>query len=73
MKLSNRIGLLAMLGVVVGAVLAGITYPGNPYLAAVFVIITAVSLVVFVIYLYSFVFYSPEIDLPEEDADENKE
>ena len=72
-RYSNRIGLLSLLGVIAGAILAGLTYPGNPYMAAVFVLVASVSFVVFCIYLYNFVFYSPVLELPEEETDEDKE
>lgn len=58
---------------IAGAILAGLTYPANPYLAAIFVVVAIVSFVVFCIYLYNFVFYSPVLELPEEETDEDKE
>jgi len=72
-RFSNRIGLLSLLGVIAGAILAGLTYPVNPYLVAIFVVVAIASFVVFCIYLYNFVFYSPVLELPEEEADEDKE
>lgn len=72
-RFSNRIGLLALVGVVAGAVLAGVAYPMNSLLAIPFVLLAIVSFVVFCIYLYKFVFYSPALDLPDEEQAEEKE
>ncbi|WP_048197941.1 hypothetical protein [Methanocella arvoryzae] len=72
-RFSNRLGLLTLIGVVAGAVLAGLAYPMNPYLAIPFVLLAIVSFILFCIYLYKFVFYSPELDLPDEEQAEEKE
>ena len=70
-RFSNRIGLLSLLGVIAGAILAGLNFPTNPYLAAIFVLLAIVSFVVFCLYLYNFVFYSPVLELPEEERDDD--
>jgi O-antigen ligase len=72
-RFSNRIGLLALLGVIAGIVLIGLTYPANPYLAVLAGVLAITSFVVFVIYLYNFIFYSPALELPDEDTVEEKE
>lgn len=70
-RFSNRIGLLALIGVVVCAGLIGVTYPGNPYLAALLALLGIIFFIIFAIYLYKFVFYTPQLDLPEEEEGEN--
>jgi O-antigen ligase len=71
-RFSNRIGLLALIGVVACVVLVGVTYPGNPYLAALFGVLGIISFIIFAIYLYKFVFYTPQLDLPDEEEAESQ-
>jgi hypothetical protein len=68
LRYTNFIGLASLLGTVAGLVAAGIVYPINPYAAIPFALLAIVSLVVFVLFVYNFIRYSPAGDVPDDEA-----
>jgi ABC-type polysaccharide/polyol phosphate export permease len=73
-EFTKLVGFLAMIGTVIGLVLAGSLYDYNPLLAVPFMVMALVSFIMFAGFLYHFFryaeYYIPVENLPDEEEKE---
>jgi len=71
-ELNKFVGLIALIGTVVGAVMGGTTVSTNVFIGAAFFLLAIVSFILFVAFLYHFIRYA-EYEMPVENVQDEIE